>query len=398
MTAAEPRGDLVYLAPHSWHLIAQRAQHLTAALAERGWRVLYVEPIAYSALGNLRRLAARQAVTWRGSLIARGEHLWSYAPPPGLPLTMDAPLLNRLGHQLALTPLRRTIARLGLRQPRLIVGWPLAAPWVGRLGESMVVYDCMDDFPAFHQSAWRRRLMVATESSLAAQADSIVATSGRLQEKWHARGYATQLIPNGVVGTFVETLAGQPTIPADLAAIPAPRLIYIGSLGQWFDQDTLVALARRYPEWSLVVIAPRELPIPALEALPNVHLLGPRQHRELPGYLAGATVGLIPFTVSPLTVAVNPVKLYEYLAAGLPVVSTPLPELEQFADLCYIGASGDGFIAQVERAVAESDEDPRRERRRLTARQHTWAQRAADFSAILAGRPSASVDNARAHR
>ena len=95
-------------------------------------------------------------------------------------------------------------------------------------------------------------------------------------------------------------------------------------------------------------------------------------------------IGLIPFAVSSLTVAVNPVKLYEYLAAGLPVAATPLPELAQFGDVCYPGASGDAFVRAVELAVSEASDDPRRAERRALARRHTWSQRAADFAALLA--------------
>jgi glycosyltransferase involved in cell wall biosynthesis len=286
---------------------------------------------------------------------------------------------------LARPGLVRTLAGLGFRRPALVVGWPLAAPWVGHLGERVAVYDCMDDFPAFPQPARQRRTIVAAEALLAARCEHVVATSAVLREKWAGRAGSVRVIPNGVAEAFLAALAGAPAMPADLAAIPAPRLLYGGVLDRWLDQGSLVALARRHPEWSLVFVGPVEVSVAELAALPNVHLLGSRPHEVLPGYLAASAVGLIPFAVSTLTVAVNPVKLYEYLGAGLPVAATPLPELAQFADVCYLGASGDAFVRAVERAVDEAADDPQREERRAVARRHTWGQRAADFAALLGG-------------
>jgi glycosyltransferase involved in cell wall biosynthesis len=316
-------------------------------------------------------------------VIARGANLWTYSPPPGLPLTMMSARLNRLGHRLVQPGLARALARLGFRRPALVVGWPLAAPWVGRLGERIAVYDCMDDFPAFPQDARRRRAIAAAEAALAARCDLVVATSAALRDKWAGRARAVHLIPNGVADSFVAALAGSPAVPPDLAAIPAPRLVYVGVLDRWLDRASLAALARRHPDWSLVLVGPVEVPVGELAALPNVHLLGPRPHAALPGYLAASAAGLIPFAVSALTVAVNPVKLYEYLAAGLPVVATPLPELAPFGDVCYLGASGAAFVQAAERAMAGASDGARREARRALARQHTWSRRAADFAALL---------------
>jgi glycosyltransferase involved in cell wall biosynthesis len=385
VTGADSPGDLVYLAPHRWESLAQRPQHLAAALAARGWRVLHVEPVAYSVLGNLRRLVTRRPVAWRGRLTERGANLWSYSPPPGLPLTMASARLNALGHRLVRPGLVRALARLAFRRPALVAGWPLAAPWVGHLGERIAVYDCMDDFPAFPQPARRRRAIEAAEAALAARCDLVVATSEGLRAKWAGRARAVRVVPNGVADTFLAALDGSPALPADMAAIPAPRLLYVGVIDRWLDQGSLIALARRHPDWSLVLVGPVGVPVGELAALPNVHLLGSRPHAALPGYLAASAAGLIPFVVSSLTVAVNPVKLYEYLAAGLPVAATPLPELAQFGDVCHLGASGEAFVRAAERAVAEAGDASRREARRAVARQHTWERRAAEFAALIGG-------------
>jgi O-antigen biosynthesis protein len=123
----------------------------------------------------------------------------------------------------------------------------------------------------------------------------------------------------------------------------------------------------------------------ALAGLPNVHRLGPRPHAALPAYLAAADACLIPFARSPFTDAVNPVKVYEYLATGGPIVATPLPELAPFAPVCYQGEGADGWLRALDAALAEAASDPRREERRRLARANTWDDRAAAFGALLTG-------------
>lgn len=375
--------DLIYLAPHRWDTITQRAQQLTTALARRH-RVLYVEPVAPSLAGNVRRLATgRGTGPWRGRLTRRDEHLWSYTPPPTLPLTMDLAGVNRLAHALVAPLVRRVLADLRFSDPLVVAGWPLAEAWAGQFGEVALIYDCMDDFPAFPQPRRRQRLLEASERALARRAALITVTSEQLGAKWRSQHQHVYALPNGVTDAFLTATAGARE-PADLAAIPRPRLLYFGAISRWLDDATLAQVACIHPEWSLVLIGPVEADMRALRRLPNVHILGPRPHEELPGYLAATDACLIPFTISPLTTAVNPVKLYEYLAAGQPVVSTALPEVERYAPLCYVTSDRVSFVRAAERAVCEARDDVRRARRRQVAAENTWTRRAAAFDALLA--------------
>ncbi len=374
--------DLVYLAPQRWETIKQRPQQLATALAATR-RVLYVEPVAPSVAGNLRRLASgRRPSPWRGRLTRRGERLWSYTPPPLLPLTMDLGSLNRLAHAIVAPGVRRALAALGFMAPVVVVGWPLAGAWAGQFGESTLIYDCMDDFPAFPQPRHRQRLLAASEAALAGRAALLLATSERLAAKWRPRHPNVRLLPNGVPDAFLAA-ASVALEPGDLAALSRPRLLYVGAIDRWLDEALLVRLARAHPEWSLVLVGPVTAPLGALRPLPNVHLLGPRPHESLPGYLAASDVCLIPFTVSPLTMAVNPVKLYEYLAAGAPVVSTALPEVARYGAVCALAPDAAGFLRAAECAVREARDDPRRALRRQIAADNTWERRAAEFDAIL---------------
>lgn len=375
--------DLIYLAPHPWETHTQRAQQLTMALAS-GRRVLYVEPVAPSFAGNLRRLIRGERTGhWRAHLTRRGESLWSYKPPPRLPLTLDFARVNQLGHALVRPRLRRVLDQLGLTAPVVVAGWPPAAAWAEQLGESLLVYDCMDDFSAFPQPPRRRRLMRQWQELLGQRAALLTATSEPLAAGWVHRHPNVHLLPNGVSDAILtETCTARP--PADMAGIPGPRLLYIGLISSWLDDALLAQLACIHPEWSLVLVGPVEVASRALRQLPNVHLLGERPHEALPGYLAAADACLIPFKISPLTTAVNPIKLYEYLAAGKPVVSTDLPEVARYADVCYVASSDRSFVRAAEEALCEPCDDARRAARRRIASENTWTRRAAEFGMLLA--------------
>lgn len=383
-TEPTPLGNLIYLAPHRWDTLTQRPQHLTTALAQAGWRVLHVAPVAHSLPGELRHRLRRQPATpWRGHLTSRAPRLWSFTPPPGLPLTMESPALNRLAHRLVLPAIRATLRRLAFRRPTLVVGWPLASPLVGHLDEAVAIYDCMDNFAAFPGSVSRRATLATAEQTLAHQVATIVATSAALQDHWRSAGCPTALIRNGVSTDFLTQAALPQPLPADLQAIPMPRLLYVGSIDRWLATDLLHTLCTAHPEWSLALIGPVQTDLGPLSALPNLHLLGTRPHSALPAYLAAADVCLIPFTISPLTSAVNPVKFYEYLAFGKPVVATPLPELLPFTSVCHLATDSSAFIAAISTALAESATDPRRAARQQLAATQTWQHRARDFTALV---------------
>jgi glycosyltransferase involved in cell wall biosynthesis len=163
------------------------------------------------------------------------------------------------------------------------------------------------------------------------------------------------------------------TEPADLAAIPAPRAVYVGALEYWFDAELLAKTARSLPDVSFVVIGPGSAEGGDLEHLPNVHLLGARPYDELPAYLQHCDIGIVPFRRDEMVDAIHPIKVYEYLAAGLPVVSTRWPELEHMgAPITMV--EPDSFDAAVAGALRERPEDGRATRLAYAAA-NSWNER-----------------------
>jgi len=278
----------------------------------------------------------------------------------------------------ALAEERGLTAAVGIVQ---LPSWtPLALALRERLGWPLV-YDCMDDWATFPGIGPG---VIAQEEILVAAADLVLASAARLEEKWRPRARATLLVRNAADSAhFTARVAEHP----DLVALPHPRIGYFGALAEWLDLGLLERVAAARPGYQFVFAGGVfGLDLSRLEALPNVRLFGQRPYAEMPGLLAGFDVGIIPFRVDAVTAATDPVKFYEYLAQGKPVVTTPLPELADRARLFYPARDGEEFLALLDRAVAE-DDPALRSARRDYARQNDWTARRELVATALARLP-----------
>ncbi|MHB8875269.1 MAG: glycosyltransferase [Myxococcaceae bacterium] len=243
--------------------------------------------------------------------------------------------------------------RLAFRRP---ISWsflPASAPVSGTLGEELVVYHCVDEFSAFEDT--NARQIAELEERLLSRADLCITSAERLRQSKAKLNPHTVLVRHGVdFDHFVRACDSATEVPADLAGLPHPVVGFFGLVAAWVDLEALAACARAYPQGSVVVlgkVAPG-VNLSSLQALPNVHLLGRRPYEALPGYCRGFDVALLPFRVNELTLNANPLKVREYLAAGLPVVSSDIPEVTKLG-LCRIARSPGEFPARVAEALSE---------------------------------------------
>ncbi len=170
--------------------------------------------------------------------------------------------------------------------------------------------------------------------------------------------------------------------PGNPASLPRPILGFWGLLQDWLDVDLLAEAAAARPQWSIVLIGEEVSDLSRLRAQPNVYFLGRRPYAALPAYAAAFDVGIIPFRVNELTRAVNPIKLREYLVVGLPVVSTPLPEVKQYSRFVRVASNAIDFVAACEAAIAE-DSPAQAAARRDAMRSESWESKAAQVSALV---------------
>jgi glycosyltransferase involved in cell wall biosynthesis len=374
--------DVVLLYAPPWHGATRFSKHhLASHLARHGNRVLYVEaPLTPLAL---RRGAAALPELARTLLPPRlvDERLWvrrHFVPVPyhGVTRLTSQRAANIVGQRLLAPVLRRDLRRLHFHQPILIAGLPHAVDLLDQVPHRAVVYHCSDDFS---QVRGFPNTLPEVEADLCRRADLVVTTSQTLCEWRRPFNAHTHWIPNGVdLAHF-----GRPATPAaEVRALARPVIGFVGGLSQWVDVDLLAFLARSRPDWSIVLVGPSSIDLTAVRGLPNVHLLGPRPYDRLPEYLSGMDVALVPFTTDQVALHADPIKVYEYLAAGVPIVATDLPALRRLGDAVRLAASHDEFLAQLDAAVAEG-RDARRAERQAEARKHAWSSRFQRFEELV---------------
>ena len=227
--------------------------------------------------------------------------------------------------------------------------------------------------------------MVRMERDLIRRAQIVFTSAEQLSAERRALNPNTHFIRHGVdVAHFSRALDPATPVPDDIRILPRPVIGFFGLLADWVDLDVVRALALARPGWSFSLVGKVDTDLGSLGALPNVHLLGQKPYGSLPGYCRGFDVGIIPFRVNALTVRANPLKLREYLAAGLPVVSTPLPEVARYDGLVGLADGVDGFLAAIEAALGERSEAMAR-RRVEAMRGESWAARVEEISALIGG-------------
>jgi glycosyltransferase involved in cell wall biosynthesis len=281
-------------------------------------------------------------------------------------------------------------ARLGMRDYQLWSFLPNVADAFAACRPTVSVYYCTDEwslFPYVDGPALAR-----SEERLCRDVDVVFAVCDELAAAKRQYNPRTHLAPHGVDhAAFARALEPATEVPADLLAIPRPRIGFYGTLHDWVDMALLRELAQRRPEWSLVLIGAAHTDVARLAALPNVHLLGRREHRDLPAYCKGFDAGIVPYRLDdPRMRFVNPIKAREYLSAGLPVISTPVPEVERLPE-CTVASGAAAFEEAIARALRQ-DCPERRRARSERMRTETWQHRVADIAArVLA------IEEAKCH-
>ena len=343
-----------------WHFRHQRPQQLALALAATGRRIFYISP---TLVDDERAGFEAEALDASGQLFQ--IKLFATGAPP---IYSDAPSLEMVGQ------LRRSIGEVldwaGCQQIVSLVDHSFWYDMASVLPNSRLVYDCMDHHEGFGNNA---ESLMQLEKQLLSEAELTITTSTWLDEAIAPHAKRRALIRNaGEYEHFAK-------VPESIYQDPQGRRIigYYGAIAEWFDLDLVEAVAKQHPDCSVLLIGADTVNARSrLAKLPNVTFTGEVPYSQLPHYLHGFDVCLLPFKVIPLTLATNPVKAYEYLGAGKPIVTVDLPEMAQFDGLVYVAAGKDAFLAAVSKVLSQPEPDSLVQQRKAFAQGQTWQHRA----------------------
>jgi glycosyltransferase involved in cell wall biosynthesis len=386
--------SIVCFAPDAWGDIWRNRHRLLSVFALRN-KVLYVEPriAVRSLLKKLRSGAVKPRHFFGERVTEARENIFVYRDPIHLPRTTwrgIGPAVDRLRDKLLL----KAMGRLSLKNPVLWLVRPDSWDVPGKLREKVVMYQMVDDYLSYAGLTERARARIQEEERiLASRADILLVTSEYLLEVKRHLGDHLILVRNGVDRkTLEEGLRPEGDCPEELRGARRPIYGYIGGITEKLDMDLLekVAVDAREKQGGTLVFVgtlsasePRAVShIEKLRSLPHVLFLGQRDVSLIPAYLRAFDVCLVPYRIGSQSKAIDPLKLYEYLAFGKPIVSVDIPSVRRYAHVLKIGRTHEEFVRLLGEAALEKDQNLAEERRAI-ARENTWEARAEQISAAV---------------
>lgn len=355
--------DIVMISTADWDAPLWTNKQQIASRLVSDFRVVYVEPLV--ALGKGKRGYSHRY--WTDS-----SGVYVYRPPAAIPFGNKFEQVNEINHNLVSQSIKQYIGELGFEEYILWVYTPTGAPYLNTLTPVLSCYDCVDEYSAF-PGAWITKTL-RMEGQLLGNVDAVFTTAKTLYEEKSKKNPNTHFIPNvGDFDHFSKALTMKPN--RHISTVKKPVIGFVGALNYKLDNDLLEELFQTHTDWTFAFVGPdRGFGMERYVNLPNVVYYGLRTINELPGFLSGFDVCIIPYKVDRYTMGVLPIKFYEYLASGKPIVSTAIPELTGFSNMIGIASNADQFGYAIEQQLAK-DNAEKREKRIALAKANSWESR-----------------------
>jgi glycosyltransferase involved in cell wall biosynthesis len=352
-----------------WDGVWTRQNHFTLRLAKLGAEILYVET-PQSLAGSLRR-GRWSSVLQKPQIRSVADDLDVMTLPPVMPGSVRSEFAAQVVSRQIAHAVNRELQRRGWTEYTVWNRNPLNALILPQLhpGPSRSVFDITDDYGAFVPEF--RHLSDRREQNLLRMVDVGFVTSPLLIPSRRAYNEKLFPVPNGVDYELFSQVGGLEVNP-DIAHLPHPVIGYVGLIADWLDFEILEALGKRWPG-QVVMIGPAQASQEArIQSLSGIHRINFVQRQYLPSYIQGMDVCIIPFLINEVTKESNPLKIWEYLATGKPIVSTDLPALDPCRDLVSVAANSDDFVEKVAEVFASPIDMQCSDARREVAQQFSW--------------------------
>ena len=373
---------VVCLSTSNWYPFPTRKQHVMSRLSSA--QVLYFDPPVTLIAPLKDRRTFKRLFAFLKAPQKPQENISVYALPPVLPFYNKVRLINRINQACIARFVRKKMKKHGFENPVVWCYSPMSADAVEKIPHSAVVYDCVD-----RHSAYKGLINVDTvntmEAELCRKADQVMTTAIGLFDTLSGYNPGAVMLPNGVnFEHFNKVCEGLP-VPEDMKDLPRPIIGFSGMLQECIDYDKIELVARERPEWSVVLVG-GSMPgvnLDHLKKYPNIHFLGMKKYDDMPAYLGAFDVCLNVFRSGDLAKDVSPLKFYEYMASGKPVVTTPQPEqVLGYNDAVYISYGEADFIAKCEQALSEPD-STRHDLRVAYGKACSWDSRVREIEALM---------------
>jgi len=362
--------DVICFSIVDWSFRFQRPQQLMSQFAAAGHRVFYLSATQFRSVYSRPKFQAQRIAEnlFEVRIAARSQPDLYRDVIEGKDLEVMLDSLDSLRREFNINEAIGYV---------MIPSWGQVAQQTGRRWGWRVVYDCMDEWENFPGI---KPPLLEMEKTLVRHCDLLVVSAQRLLDKWLPYGRPAVLARNATDYDFYQKRLKPNGL---LDGVSRPVAGYFGAIADWFDVDLLADVAQSRPDYTFILLGGVfDVDVSRLRNLPNVKLLGQQPYETMPQYLYNFDACVIPFKINPITEATDPVKLYEYLSGGKPVVSVALPELAPYRDQLYIAENASDFAEKLDRAISEDNPDLA-ERRKQVARRHTWESRYKQIEAEL---------------
>jgi asparagine synthase (glutamine-hydrolysing) len=378
------RGRDIVCFSNDWDGDPLSKMHAMKILAREN-RVLWVNSIGNrrptASARDLKRIGKKLAFAAKGAILGldqRHANIWVLTPL-AIPF-YGSEMVRSANGTLLRAQVKHAMDRLGFERS---ISWsflPSSAPVSGTLGEELVVYHCVDEFSAFSDAPARE--IRELEERLLRRADVVICSSEKLCEDKRRINPRAHLVQHGVdLQHFAKAIDPATSIPEEMSGAPGPVIGFWGLIADWVDLDLIRHVADSFRGGTVVLLGSATADLSRLAGASNIRVLGRKPYADLPRYAKAFDVALMPFRLNELTLAANPLKVREYLAAGLPVVSTAIPEVERLG-LCRIGRSPDEIVREIAAAVAAGGGPS--EVRAAQVRGEGWEARVGEMQRIVA--------------